>query len=58
MGNLAASVRAMERAPAADTVDRDADARRWIAALRASDLVREERNSLRDLIASETGERI
>jgi RNA polymerase sigma-70 factor, ECF subfamily len=42
MGNLAASVSAMERAPAAETVHRDADARRWIAALRANGLVREE----------------
>jgi RNA polymerase sigma-70 factor (ECF subfamily) len=42
MGNLAASVRAMEWAPAAETVDRDADARRWIAALRTSGLAREE----------------
>jgi len=42
MGNLAASVRAMEPAPAAETVDRDADARRWIAALRASGVVRDD----------------
>ena len=42
MGNPAASVRAMEPASAAETVDRDAEARRWIAALRASGLVREE----------------
>ncbi|HUK43714.1 MAG TPA: hypothetical protein VLV28_00315, partial [Gaiellaceae bacterium] len=32
----------MEPASAAETVDRDAEARRWIAALRASGLVREE----------------
>ena len=42
MGNLAASVRFMEEAPAVRPVDCEVDDRRWVAALRASGVVREE----------------
>lgn len=41
MGYAAASVRAMEEAPPVTTVDREAEGRRWIAALRGTGADRE-----------------